>query len=210
MAIHSTSLARRTFLQAVAAMGCSCVVADEKKDAKAADADLPKGLRRLDVGYVVRGLAVSPDSKLLATCGTDQMHVTKEIMLERAKRKRLPKRPVMIVLWDLAMLKPVHVLDGSKDCMSVAFSPDGKLVAGGRLQRGARVWSVTTGLETATLYDPIRLDDGQAHSIQFTSDSKKLVYGFDARCRIWDIARTDNGRFSSWFLCDMGYRLRTA
>jgi WD40 repeat protein len=95
----------------------------------------------------------------------------------------------MIVLWNLTTFERVHVLDGSKDCMSVAFSPDGKLVAGGHEQRGARLWDSESGSEVTTLFDPVREDDGHIGSIQFSSDSQRVIYGNGRRARIWDVAQ---------------------
>jgi WD40 repeat protein len=153
------------------------------------------------VGYVVQGIAISPDSKLLATCGTDELHVP----LKAKTVPRMPDKPGMIVLWDLETLKPVQVLDGSKDCMSVAFSPDGKLVAGGRKYRGARVWNVKTGLDTNTLYEP-----GGGHqevyveSILFSWDSRLLIYGAHDKARVWDL-RTEE---LVWVIDDKTSRIR--
>jgi len=139
--------------------------------------ELQKGLRQLKVGYPVAGLAISPDSSLLATCGRGPLRAVE-----------FPDRSARIVLWDLTKLLPVHVLDGSKDCLSVAFSPDGKLVAGGRTDRGARVWEVKTGLDKYTLFDKSEArDDAYVDSIQFTADSKKVVYGGRSRARVFDL-----------------------
>jgi WD40 repeat protein len=144
---------------------------------KSADEPLPKGLRRLNVGYPVAGLAISPDSSLLATCGRAPLRAVE-----------FPDRSPRIVLWDLSKFLTVHVLDGSKDCLSVAFSPDGKLVAGGRKDRGARVWNVQTGLDTNTLSDKTVVQgDQRVESIQFTADSKKVVYGGHWRARVFDL-----------------------
>jgi WD40 repeat protein len=187
---HALSdLSRRSFLQLAAAAGCTSVMAQEDNNQSTKSNDeLPKGLRRLDVGYPVESLAISPDRKLLATCGRGEMHTTIQVLRDPKKRPRFPDKPGMIVLWDLETLKPMHVLDGSKDCLCVAFSPDGKSIAGGRKHRGARVWDVKTGLDTNTLYDVADPSgDNNVDSLQFSGNSKRLVYGGLQRARVVEL-----------------------
>ena len=74
---------------------------------------------------VVNALAISPDSRLVATGGQDGI----------------------VRLWDTASRRPVGTpvnVDGSY-LFSVAFSPDGRLIAAGSEAGTVGVWEVATG-----------------------------------------------------------------
>ena len=73
----------------------------------------------------VNALAISPDSRLVATGGRDGI----------------------VRLWDTATRQPVGTpvnVDGSY-LYSVAFSPDGRLIAAGSDMGTVHVWDVATG-----------------------------------------------------------------
>jgi WD40 repeat protein len=76
------------------------------------------------------------------------------------------------------------VYDGNSN-LSVAFSPDGKLLAAGvAFQEGIRLWDVATGKQKSTL-------KGHAHSVQsvaFSPDGKLLASGStDQTIKLWDM-----------------------
>ena len=105
-----------------------------------------------------------------------------------------------ISLLDAASGKVIKKLIGVPSLMSIAFSPDGKLVgagdsyydATGRYASRAHIWSVATGEKTQFI-------EGHAsmvRAVAFSPDSKMLATGADG-IRLWDVA---NGKQVRRFL----------
>ena len=112
-------------------------------------------------------VAFSPDSKTLATGGYD------------GKLK----------LWDTSTGgAPRRTLDYASDAGvdSIAFSPDGNLVAcGGAGPDGeVKVWDARTGELKFDLHA-----DGIANSLAFSPDSKQLICAADKFVKIWNVSR---------------------
>ncbi|MDP6451027.1 MAG: hypothetical protein QF773_09430, partial [Lentisphaeria bacterium] len=65
---------------------------------------------------------------------------------------------------------------------SVAFSPDGRLIASGSWDETIKVWDSASGREVMTL-------TGHSHwvnSVAFSPDGKRLVSGsYDATVKVW-------------------------
>ncbi len=71
---------------------------------------------------------------------------------------------------------------------TVAFSPDGRRVAGGCLDGTVRLWDATTGREVQAL----RGHDGSVTDVAYSPDGRRIASaGMDHTVRLWD---TDTGR----------------
>ncbi|MEM7062040.1 MAG: WD40 repeat domain-containing protein [Cyanobacteria bacterium P01_B01_bin.77] len=120
----------------------------------------------------LRGVAFSPDGTMLATGSMDRT----------------------VRLWDVATGDCVQVLeectpDGTQlsrlaEVWSVAFSPDGKLLACGGADSTIRVWHIEQG-DCLTV---LKGHSDQVWSIGFSADSQQLVSGsLDQTARLWDV-----------------------
>jgi len=127
-----------------------------------ADADTPTPIRDVQAhdGWV-RALAVSPDGKLLASCGNDNL----------------------VKLWNVADGKLVREFAGhARHAYCVVFHPDGKQLVSCDLLGVVKHWEVETGklvrdLDASILhkYDPtFRASIGGARSMTFNGDGSLL------------------------------------
>jgi eukaryotic-like serine/threonine-protein kinase len=115
-------------------------------------------------------------------------------------------------LWDVATGHLVTALkagpEGSVDAgVSIALSPDGKLLAGGvQLDNKTKLWDIATGQLTATLSDPTG-QYGDVLSVAFSPDGKLLAVNDLDSTYLWDVATrhlvatmTDPAASSVWSL----------
>jgi eukaryotic-like serine/threonine-protein kinase len=110
----------------------------------------------------VFGLAYSPDCSLLATCnGRAPMH------------GRTLEHPGQVKVWDTATRKLRFTLAGHAALVaSVAFTPDGRRLATGSLDRTVRVWDMATGDLLRTIHVEF-----EVQSAVFSPDGKTLAVG---------------------------------
>jgi hypothetical protein len=110
----------------------------------------------------IHGITFSPDGRFLASGG------------------RVPT----VVLWDVASGEVVRTFS-VRDCMtSVAFSPDGSLLAAaGGAEKAILLWDVESGELLRTLQH-----DDQSMAIAFSPDGSLLaVGGFDSQVYLWGL-----------------------
>jgi len=112
----------------------------------------------------VNDVAFSPDSKLLASAGFDNL----------------------IKIWDVETGGLVNTLEGHDDwVVSVKFSPDGRLLASGSQDRSIHIWDVKTG-------ELLRRLSGHGQSVtsvDFHPDGEVLVSsGQDRAIIYWEVS----------------------
>jgi WD40 repeat protein len=129
---------------------------------RARDLTTDRVLRRLTTPRpVVRSLAVAPGGKLIATA-------------ERG-----------VDLWDLSTGKRLASFgDTDEYITALAFSPDGKVLAGAGFEKEVRLWDVPRGKELRTLAHPHNVS-----CLAFSPDGKALAAGcWDDTITVWDVA----------------------
>ena len=89
-------------------------------------------------------------------------------------------------LWDMETTTLVRQFSGhAQDVVSVAFSPDGKLLATGSKDTTVRLWEVDTGREVQVLRGHVQ----QVPAVCFSSDGRLLASGGHSDdIRLWEVA----------------------
>ncbi len=110
-------------------------------------------------------LAFRPDGRQLATAGNNESAVR---------------------VWDVMDGKPIQTLRGaSLGIWTVAYSPDGRLLAAGCMDRTVKVWDVATGQVGLSLGGHSEL----IAKVAFDADGGRLAVGCnDGSIKIWDLA----------------------
>jgi RNA polymerase sigma factor (sigma-70 family) len=151
-----------------------------------------KAFLTLTESYAVYSVAFSPDGKtLVSACGGHRM-LTGPIRSFNDIPKDYDKEFGEVTLWELDTGKHRNLYRGETGrVFSVAFSPDGKLLAGavreGQSDGMLRVWDLASGKEIACL----RADNRQFQSVAFSPDGKTLAAssrGFGEPIRLWDLS----------------------
>ena len=141
----------------------------------------------------VLGVAFSPDGKTLASASRDTTIKLWDVQTGKGRATLkghtagfaggiqsgwqdpgLGKRGQTIKLWDVATGKEQATLNGNTGTVaSVAFSPDGKTLASGSIDKTIKLWDVATGKELATLKGHTDV----VWSVAFSPDGKTLASG---------------------------------
>lgn len=129
-----------------------------------------------ELSFVLRGhsawvesLALSPDERLVASAGADNV----------------------ITLWDMHLRQPLRHLEGHQGTVrGLAFTPDGLQLVSGGYDEAVRVWATQTGLEESTLQGyaswPLIMDfspDGQTLAVATPAGTVHLYEGLELRRR---------------------------
>jgi RNA polymerase sigma factor (sigma-70 family) len=137
-------------------------------------------------GRLARGVAISPDGKLLVATG----HGT-AVQVKRPDGTRgfLPAEGHPVTCWDLTTGEQRKQITLPEEAPGpVAFSLDGARIAVASSRPGARIriLDVTTGRELRKIEGM----HGVVRSLAFMPDGKRLVSGMeDSSALIWDLAR---------------------
>ena len=92
-----------------------------------------------------------------------------------------------IYLWKAPLWRNIATLEGHwAGALSVAFSPDGMILASGALDHTVRLWDVATGANIATF----EAHTEQVRSVAFSPDGTILASGAgDGKILLWDVSQ---------------------
>src|SRR3712207_3422008 len=96
-----------------------------------------------------------------------------------------------IRLWNAATGEPLGLpLTGHTDeVRSVAFSPDGRLLASGGSDNDVLLWDVTDRSQPRRIGVPLRAHSSKVHGVAFSPNGDMLVSGgADGAIVLWDVA----------------------
>jgi WD40 repeat protein len=123
----------------------------------------------------VNAVAFSPDGKTVACAGgvCEGCVATQSTSWE-------------VTLWDSTDGHKLHTLAGASDSfLAIAFSPDGKIIAGASEGKLIKLWDVATGKELHTLAGHA----GAVLDLAFSPDGKTLASGSsDNTVKLWDVS----------------------
>ncbi|RLB09987.1 MAG: hypothetical protein DRG27_03795, partial [Deltaproteobacteria bacterium] len=131
---------------------------------------------------IVESLAFSSDGKLLASGSQD-----KTVRLWDVKKGRCIRvlKGFIVTSEPVLFVKRIRVLKGHRGyVLSVAFSPDGEILASGSSDKTIRLWDVKTG-ECIKVLKGHKLD---VDSLAFSPDGEILASGSSyGTIRLWDV-----------------------
>jgi WD40 repeat protein len=88
-----------------------------------------------------------------------------------------------IQLWDVETGTQKTVLKQDNPVVSMAFSPDGRLLATGDFEGRVHIWDVVSGTEAAVL----EAHNAMVVSVAFSPDGKLLATGGEKTVRLWGV-----------------------
>jgi WD40 repeat protein len=135
---------------------------------------------------IVPALAFSPDGRRLASGSFDNTVKVWDVAPEQELRLLFACGPSAPLLSALAFLHPpIRTFTFDSRVNGVAFSPDGKRLAAGGMDRIVKIWDTTTWQEILTLRDPT----GGISCLAYSPDSQRIATGgTDATVKLWDAA----------------------
>lgn len=115
---------------------------------------------------------ISPDGKLLATCGYDRL----------------------ITLWDIATGQKLHELTGHNGAVyDIDFSPDSRFLVSASADDTCKVWRAEDGVRLDTLPQPLK----EVYCCAFSPDGKNIVCGgADNNLRVWQFVAQDGPKIN--------------
>lgn len=127
-----------------------------------------KQIKQFDAPDDVRGVASSPDGKLVAAAATGHEN--------------------FVLIWDLETGKLLHKFQVREDPWAISFSPDGKFLASNGNGSSTLLWNMATGEVNQELTEGN--DAGGLRAVKFTPDGKSLVTGGGSQGppHLWDVA----------------------
>jgi RNA polymerase sigma factor (sigma-70 family) len=116
----------------------------------------------------IHSVALSPDGKFVATGEYE------------------PAWPVHTIrVWEVETGKEICKIEGHKSgVLTLAFSPDGKTLASGSVDRTVRLWQVATGEELKTFHNHV----GEVPFVAFAKDGASIFCAGDKTARHWEAA----------------------
>jgi len=132
-------------------------------------------------GGFIYSLSMSPDGKILASGSSD-----KTIALWDIKRSLDSITPTPSRSGEVSGLILIQLLTGQKgDVLSVAFSPDGKMLASGSSDNSIIMWDVIVG---QPIGPPLVGHSNFVYSLAFSPDGKTMASGSsDNTIILWDV-----------------------
>lgn len=128
------------------------------------------------------GLSYAPDGKTLAAGGS---HLGEDGTL---------------TLWDESETEPTELIKHDSPVISVAYSPDGTVIATGGWDRKVNLWMTNPPKALAELkgQNLSTAHAGRVYSVVFTPDSKLLVSaGMDGTIKCWDLRSSSYSEVAS-------------